>query len=210
MDELVLDMQDKMEKSIESLKQQLTSLRTGKATPSMLNGIEVDYYGTMTPINQMSSVSVPEPRQLLIKPYDKNDIKDIIAAINKSDLGINPSNEGTQIRLLIPLLTEERRREIVKQAKKYGEDIKVAIRNIRRDYIELAKDDEAYTEDYQKKMLEDLEKVTSDSIKAVDAVVADKEKELMSLQSLLTNYKKTAVTMLFTAFFVYTSFDFVL
>ena len=181
MDELVLDMQEKMEKSIESLKQQLTSLRTGKATPSMLNGIEVDYYGTMTPVNQMSSVSVPEPRQLLIKPYDKNDIKEIIAAINKSDLGINPSNEGTQIRLIIPLLTEERRREVVKQAKKYGEDIKIAIRNVRRDYVELAKDDEAYTEDYQKKMLEDLEKVTSDCIKEVDNVVSEKEKELMSL-----------------------------
>ena len=107
MDELVLDMQDKMNKSIESLKQQLTSLRTGKATPSMLNGIEVDYYGSMTPINQMSSVSVPEPRQLIIKPYDKNDIKSVLAAINKSDLGINPINEGTQIRLLIPALTED-------------------------------------------------------------------------------------------------------
>ena len=181
MDELVLDMQDKMNKSIESLKQQLTSLRTGKASPSMLNGIEVDYYGSMTPINQMSSVSVPEPRQLIIKPYDKNDIKNILAAINKSDLGINPINEGTQIRLLIPALTEDRRREVVKQAKKYGEDIKIAIRNVRRDYIELAKDDEAYTEDYQKKLLEDLERVVSDSIKAVDVIVADKEKELMSL-----------------------------
>ena len=118
MDELVLDMQEKMNKSIESLKVQLTSLRTGKATPSMLNGIEVDYYGSMTPINQMSSVSVPEPRQLIIKPYDKNDIKSVLAAINKSDLGINPINEGTQIRLLIPALTEDRRREVVKQAKK--------------------------------------------------------------------------------------------
>ena len=181
MDELVLDMQDKMNKSIESLRQSLTSLRTGKATPAMLNGIEVDYYGTMTPINQMSSVSVPEPRQLLIKPYDKNDIKAIIAAINKSDLGINPINEGTQVRLTIPVLTEERRREVVKQAKKYGEEVKVAIRNIRRDYVDLAKDDDAYTEDYQKKLLEDLEKVTSDSIKMVDQVVAEKEKELMSL-----------------------------
>ena len=181
MDELVLDMQDKMNKSIESLKQNLTSLRTGKASPSMLNGIEVDYYGTMTPINQMSSVSVPEPRQLIIKPYDKNDVKTIMAAINKSDLGINPINEGTQVRLLIPALTEERRRDIVKQAKKYGEDIKVAIRNIRRDYIELAKDDETYTEDYQKRMMEDLEKVVSEAIKNVDVVVAEKEKELMSL-----------------------------
>ena len=104
-----------------------------------------------------------------------------VPAINKSDLGINPINEGTQIRLTIPPLTEERRREVVKQAKKYGEEIKVAIRNIRRDYVELAKDDDAYTEDYQKKMLEDLEKVVADSIKAVDQVVADKEKELMSI-----------------------------
>ena len=181
MDDYALEAQEKMGKSIESYRGTLATLRTGRASPSMLNGIEVDYYGTMTPINQMSSVSVPEPRQLLIKPYDKNDAKAIIAAINKSDLGINPINEGTQIRLLIPALTEERRREIVKQAKKYGEDIKVAIRNIRRDYVELAKDDEAYTEDYQKKMLEDLEKVTADAIKMVDQVVAEKEKELMSL-----------------------------
>ena len=181
MDELVLEMQNEMNKTIDALKVALTSLRTGKASPAMLNGIEVDYYGSMTPINQMSSVSVPEPRQLLIKPYDKNDIKAIITALNKSDLGINPINEGTQIRLLIPALTEERRREIVKQAKKYGEEYKVAIRNKRREYVELAKDDEAYTEDYQKKMLEDLEKVTSDSIKMVDNVVADKEKELMAI-----------------------------
>ena len=181
MDELVLDMQEKMNKSIESLKQQLTSLRTGKATPSMLNGIEVDYYGTMTPINQMSSVSVPEPRQLLIKPYDKNDIKSIIAAINKSDLGINPINEGTQIRLLIPLLTEERRREVVKQAKKYGEEIKVAIRNIRRDYMDIIKIDEELSEDFQKRAQDDVQKVTDEAIKSVDTIVAEKEKEIMAV-----------------------------
>ena len=181
MDELVLDMQDKMNKSIESLKQNLTSLRTGKATPAMLNGIEVDYYGTMTPINQMSSVSVPEPRQLLIKPYDKNDIKSILAAINKSDLGINPINEGLQIRLMIPVLTEERRRELTKQARKYGEEAKVAVRNIRREYIDLIKEDEEMPEDYQKRVLDEIQKVTDESIKTVDQVVADKEKEMMSL-----------------------------
>ena len=181
MDELVLDMQEKMNKSIESLKQSLTSLRTGKASPSMLNGIEVDYYGTMTPINQMSSVSVPEPRQLIIKPYDKNDIKSVIAAINKSDLGINPINEGTQIRLLIPALTEERRRDIVKQARKYGEESKVAVRNVRRDYVDLIKDDDAYTEDMQKRLLDDLQKVHDDAIKEIDAIIAEKEKELMAI-----------------------------
>ena len=181
MDELVLDMQEKMNKSVESLKFQLTSLRTGKATPNMLNGIEVDYYGTMTPINQMSSVSVPEPRQLLIKPYDRNDVKAIITALNISDIGINPINEGTQIRLMIPVLTEERRKDIVKQAKKYGEEAKVAIRNIRRDFVDFVKDSDEMSEDYQKRVLDDLEKTTGDAIKSVDAVVAEKEKELMQL-----------------------------
>lgn len=181
MDELVLEMQEKMNKSIVVLKDSLTSLRTGKASPAMLNGIEVDYYGTMTPINQMSSVSVPEPRQLIIKPYDKNDTKSILTALNKSDLGINPINEGNQIRLLIPPLTEERRKDIAKQAKKYGEDTKTALRNIRRDYVDLVKDDEVYTEDYQKRMMGDVEKVTGEMIKNIDAIVAEKEKELMSL-----------------------------
>lgn len=181
MDELVLEMQEKMNKSILVLKDYLTSLRTGKASPAMLNGIEVDYYGTMTPINQMSSVSVPEPRQLIIKPYDKNDIKTILTALNKSDLGINPINEGNQVRLLIPPLTEERRKDIAKQAKKYGEETKTAVRNIRRDYVGLVKDDDVYTEDYQKRMMEDVEKVTSEMIKNIDVIVAEKEKELMSL-----------------------------
>lgn len=181
MDELVLDMQDKMGKSINSLKDSLTSLRTGKASASMLNGVEVDYYGSMTPINQMSSVSIPEPRQIIIKPYDKNDVKAILAALNKSDLGINPINEGTQIRLLIPALTEDRRKDIAKQAKKYGEEAKTAIRNIRRDYVDLVKDDESYSEDYQKRMMEEVEKVTADFMKNIDSIVGEKEKELMAL-----------------------------
>ena len=106
MDELVLQAQEEMQKRVEMLKASLTSLRTGRANPAMLNNINVDYYGTPTPVNQISSISVPEPRQLLIKPYDKNDCKSIVAAINASDLGINPINEGTQIRLMIPALTE--------------------------------------------------------------------------------------------------------
>ena len=152
MDEIVLDAQKKMNSSIEALKSSLTTLRTGRASPAMLNGIEVDYYGCLTPLNQISSISVPEPRQLLIKPFDKNDAKSIIEAINKSDLGINPINEGTQIRLNIPPLTEDRRRDIVKQARKYGEETKVAIRNSRRDYMDLAKEDKEMSEDYQKKI----------------------------------------------------------
>lgn len=181
MDELIMMADEQMKKSADSLKNTLSSLRTGKASPAMLNGINVDYYGSPTPLNQISSVSVPEPRQLLIKPYDKGDIKNIVAAINASDLGINPSNEGNQIRLTIPALTEERRKEIVKQARKYGEEAKVAVRNVRRDYVDLIKDDDTYTEDMQKKLLDDLQKVHDEAIKAIDNVIADKEKELMSI-----------------------------
>lgn len=181
MDELVLEAKDKMEKSINNLKESLATLRTGKASPAMLNGINIDYYGTPTPINQISSISIPEPRQLLIKPYDRNDVKAIITALNISDIGINPINEGTQIRLMIPVLTEERRKDIVKQAKKYGEETKVAIRNIRRDFVDFVKDSDEMSEDYQKRVLDDLEKTTSDAIKSVDVVVADKEKELMQI-----------------------------
>lgn len=181
MDELIMMAEEQMKKSAESLRGSLSSLRTGKASPAMLNGINVDYYGSPTPLNQISSVSVPEPRQLLIKPYDKNDIKNIVAAINASDLGINPINEGTQVRLMIPALTEERRRDIVKQARKYGEESKVAVRNVRRDYVDLIKDDDAYTEDMQKRLLDDLQKVHDDAIKEIDTIIAEKEKELMAI-----------------------------
>ena len=181
MDELIMMAEEQMKKSAESLRGSLSSLRTGKASPAMLNGINVDYYGSPTPLNQISSVSVPEPRQLLIKPYDKNDIKNIVAAINASDLGINPINEGTQVRLMIPALTEERRRDIVKQARKYGEESKVAVRNVRRDYVDLIKDDDAYTEDMQKRLLDDLQKAHDDAIKEIDAIIAEKEKELMAI-----------------------------
>ena len=181
MDELIMMAEEQMKKSAEVLKGSLSSLRTGKASPAMLNGINVDYYGSPTPLNQISSVSVPEPRQLLIKPYDKNDIKNIVSAINASDLGINPINEGTQIRLMIPALTEERRRDIVKQARKYGEESKVAVRNVRREYVDLIKDDDAYTEDMQKRLLDDLQKVHDDVIKEIDTIIAEKEKELMSI-----------------------------
>lgn len=181
MDELALDAQKKMNASIDSLRSSLTTLRTGRASPAMLNGIEVDYYGCPTPLNQISSISSPEPRQLLIKPFDKNDAKSIIEAINKSDLGINPINEGTQIRLNIPPLTEDRRREISKQAHKYGEESKVAIRNIRRDYMELIKLDEDMSEDFQKRAEDDVQKVTDEAIKQIDTIIAEKEKEIMSI-----------------------------
>ena len=181
MDEIALDAQGKMNKTIDVLVQSLTTLRTGRASAAMLNGINVDYYGSPTPLNQISSITVPEPRQLLIKPYDKNDIKNIIAAINASDLGLNPINEGQLVRLNIPAMTEDRRREVSKQAHKYGEESKVTIRNIRRDYMDLVKLDEEMTEDYQKRVEDDIQKVTDEAVKKIDQIVSEKEKEIMSI-----------------------------
>lgn len=181
MEETALEAKLGMDKAIESLKNSLGSLRTGKASPSMLNNIMVDYYGSPTPINQISSISIPEARQLLIKPYDKNDVKNIITAISASDLGINPINEGVLIRLIIPALTGERRNELVKQAKKYGEECKVAIRNVRRDYMDFVKGDDSLSEDYQKRVETDIQKVTDEAIKSVDAIVSEKEKEITTL-----------------------------
>lgn len=181
MDEITLDAKEKMGKTIESLRAELVTLRTGRANAAILNGIMVDYYGQPTPINQMSSISVPEPRQLLIKPFDKNDVKSVVAAIHASNLGLTPLNEGIQVRINIPPLTEERRREITKQARKYGEEAKVAVRNIRRDYMELVKADEEMSEDYQKRVQEEIQKVTDESIKMIDEIVAEKEKEIMTV-----------------------------
>ena len=181
MDAYALEAQERMNKTIESLKGSLATLRTGRANAAMLNNIEVDYYGCPTPINQMASISIPEPRQILIKPYDKNDVKSIISAINASDIGINPINEGTQVRLLVPALTEERRRDITKQARKYGEEAKVAVRNIRRDTMDLIKIDEDLSEDYQKRAEQDVQKVTDEACKEIDRIVAEKEKEIMTV-----------------------------
>ena len=181
MDDYALEAQEKMNKSIESYRATLATLRTGRASPAMLNGIEVDYYGSPTPLNQISSITVPEPRQLLIKPYDRNDVKNIVAAINASNLGINPINEGLTVRLMIPALTEERRRDIVKQARKYTEDAKVAVRNIRRDYMDVLKIDDSYSEDMLKRAQDDVQKVTDEAIKNIDNILAEKEKEIMAI-----------------------------
>lgn len=181
MDAYALEAQEKMNKSIESYRGSLSTLRTGRASPAMLNGIEVDYYGSPTPLNQISSISVPEPRQLLIKPYDKNDVKNVCAAINASDLGLNPINEGVCVRLIIPVLTEDRRREIVKQAHKYAEEAKVAVRNIRRDYMDILKIDDSYSEDLLKRAQEDVQKVTDEATKNIDNILAEKEKEIMAI-----------------------------
>ncbi len=181
MDAYAVEAREKMGKCIENLRGSLSTLRTGRASPAMLNGIEVDYYGSPTPINQISSISVPEPRQLLIKPYDKNDVKNIVSAINASDLGLNPINEGVTVRLIIPVLTEERRKEIVKQARKYAEETKIAVRNVRRDYMDLIKIDDSYPEDLLKRGQDDIQKVTDEATKDIDNVLAEKEKEIMAI-----------------------------
>ena len=181
MDAYALEAQEKMNKSIDNYKVNLSSLRTGRASASMLNGVLVDYYGSPTPVNQIASISSPEPRQLLIKPYDKNDVKNIVAAIHASNLGLNPINEGIVIRLIIPVLTEDRRKEIVKQARKYAEEAKVAVRNIRRDYMDILKIDDSYSEDLQRRAQDDIQKVTDEAIKNIDTILQEKEKEIMAI-----------------------------
>ena len=181
MDAYAVEAKEKMGKSIENFKGTLVTLRTGRASPAMLNGIEVYYYGSPNPINQISSITVPEPRQLLIKPYDKNDVKNVVAAIAASNIGINPINEGNVVRLIIPALTEDRRKEIVKQARRYTEDAKVAVRNIRRDYMDVIKIDDSYSEDLLKRGQEDIQKVTDEAIKEIDNILAEKEKEIMAI-----------------------------
>ena len=181
MDEISLDCQKKMAKTVDALRASLVTLRTGRANPQILNNLMIDYYGSPTPVNQVSSISVPEPRQLIIKPYDKNDLKAIVTAIHASDLGLNPINEGNQVRLIIPALTEERRKDLTKQARKYGEEAKVAVRNVRREFVDFVKDSDDMTEDYQKRVLDELQKVTDEAIKNIDNVVAEKEKEIMQI-----------------------------
>ncbi|MDF2502553.1 MULTISPECIES: ribosome recycling factor [Clostridium] len=176
--------EEKMSKTISVLKKELTSMKAGRANPAMLDRIEVEYYGTATALNQVANVSAPEPRILLIQPYDRTAIKDIERAILMSNLGLNPSNDGSAIRLVIPELTEETRKNIVKSVKKSGEDAKVAVRSIRRDAndkIKLLKKDNTLTEDETKKYEDNVQKKTDEYIKDIDKIVDAKEKDLMSI-----------------------------
>lgn len=175
---------EKMGKTIESLKKELASMKAGRANPAILDRIEAEYYGTMTPINQMGNISIPEARMLVIQPWDKNALKAIEKAILKSDLGINPSNDGEVIRLMIPELTEETRKNLVKNIKKLGEDSKVAIRAIRRDgndKLKTLKKESDISEDDIKKAEVEIQKKTDIFIKDIDGIVEKKEKEIMSL-----------------------------
>ena len=175
---------DKMNKTISVMKQEYNSLRAGRANPQALDRIMVDYYGTPTPINQVGNISVPEPRMLIIALWDTKMIPAVEKAIQKSDLGINPANDGKVIRLIFPELTEERRKELAKVIRKKAEESKVAVRSIRRDAMEdikKQKKDNLLTEDDQKKLEEKVQKLTDEKVKEIDTIAQAKEKEIMSV-----------------------------
>ena len=168
--------------SHESLAREFGAIRAGRANASLLDRITVEYYGAPTPLNQLASITVPEARVLLISPFDKGSIADIERAINESDLGINPANDGSVIRLVIPALTEETRKELAKEVKKVGENAKIAIRNIRRDAMDEAKKQEKeITEDQLKTLEKDIQKATDDAVNKIDSMIAEKEKELLTV-----------------------------
>ena len=175
---------EKMDKAIESLKKDLGSIRTGRASLSIFDGIMVDYFGTPSPINHVATLSVPESRLITIQPFDPKTIGDIERAIQKSDLGLNPSNDGKIIRVAIPTLTEERRKEIVKVVQKRGEEAKISLRSIRRDgndEMKKIEKEEHISEDETKRAVEEIQKFTDSFIKKVDAIVAHKEEEVMEV-----------------------------
>ena len=176
--------ENKMKKTCEALSAQYATIRAGRANAAVLDQIQVDYYGVPTPINQVASIATPDPRSLLIQPWDASVLKAIEKAILASDLGINPQNDGRMLRLVFPPLTEERRKDLVKQTKKYAEEAKVAIRNIRRDAIEKFKKQQKaseITEDDYKIAEKDIQKLTDDYIKEIDSISAKKEKELTEI-----------------------------
>ena len=178
------DVEDKMNKALGALKEELAGLRAGRANPAILDRISVDYYGVPTPINQLGSISVPEARVIIIQPWDAKILKDIEKAIQKSDIGINPNNDGKVIRLMFPILTEERRKELSKNVKKHGEDSKIAIRSIRRDAIErykAQKKNSEITEDDLKDAENDIQKLTDKCIMEIDNIVDLKNREIMEV-----------------------------
>lgn len=184
MNERVKEYSDKMQKTIEHLASDYAAVRAGRANPHVLDKIKVDYYGTPTPIQQVGNVSVPDPRIIQIQPWEKSILKEIEKAIQMSDVGINPTNDGTVIRLVFPELTEERRKELVKDIKKKGEDAKVAIRNVRRDgndaFKKLTKSEDI-SEDEVKDLEDELQKTTDKFVKEVDKMIEDKSKDIMTV-----------------------------
>ncbi|MBP9944087.1 MAG: ribosome recycling factor [Desulfomicrobium sp.] len=178
------DCTNRMQKSIDSLEKDFSKLRTGRASTALVDSIRVEYYGTPTPLNQVASVSIPDSRTISISPWDRNAFNSIEKAIMKSDLGLTPINDGRAIRINIPVLTEERRKDLVKMAKKYTEDAKVAIRNVRRDVNDALKKmhtAKEISEDDLHKAQDEVQKTTDNFVKKADAVLAEKEKEIMEI-----------------------------
>lgn len=182
--DVLKDSEERMKKGIEALRKEYGSIRAGRANPSMLEKVMVDYYGTPTPVNQLANISVPEPRSLVLQPWDRSTLPAIEKAILKSDLGLNPSSDGNVVRLLIPTLTAEKRTELVKSLKKKAEDARVAVRNVRRDandHLKKLEKEHKASEDEVKRAQEDLQKSTDKFIKEIDHVLGLKEQEIMEV-----------------------------
>lgn len=177
-------LEERIESTKAHLKENLNTVRAGRANPALLDKVQVNYYGTPTPLKALANISVPDPRTLMIAPFDPKSIADIERGINEANIGINPTNDGKVIRLVIPQLTEERRKELTKVVKTYGEDAKVAIRNLRRDIndeLKKAQKDGELTEDDLKVELEETQKTIEKAIKSIDEIIAEKDKELMEV-----------------------------
>ncbi|MDX9759173.1 MAG: ribosome recycling factor [Bacteroidota bacterium] len=184
MQEILSDAADRMDKSIDALRQELSKIRTGKATTALLDGVKVEYYGTMTPLNQTANISVLDPHTLSVQPWDKNALGAIDKAIKAADLGLNPSNDGVVIRVPIPALNEERRREFVKLVKRFGEETKIALRNIRRDaneHLKKAEKEDHVSEDARLKAEKDVQEMTDKHVTRVDELLKLKEAEIMEV-----------------------------
>jgi ribosome recycling factor len=184
MEEVLSDLRQDMEKTLKGFSNELKRIRTGRASTAILDGIKVDYYGNSTPLNQLATVSAPEPRLLIIQPWDGGSIGEVEKAILKSDLGLTPQNDGKVIRITIPNLTEERRKELVKMVRKIGEDFKVALRNHRRDSIEFLKElkkEKEISEDNYFRLHEKVQEITDEYIKNTDTILTEKEKEIMEI-----------------------------
>ena len=181
MKQILDSVEAKMNKAMENLESNLRTIRTGRANANMLERVSVEYYGSPTPINQISSIQVVEGRQLVVKPYDRSILKDMDHAISAANLGLVPQNDGEVIRINVPALTEDRRKDLAKEAHKYGEECKIAVRNIRRDGNDMAKKDKELTEDMRKDAQEKIQKMTDRFVKQIDAMVKEKSDEIMSV-----------------------------
>ena len=181
---ILMDLEEAMEERIATLRHDLAKVRTGRANPKMFEDVHVEYYGVPTPLNQVGNISSPEPTQLVVKPYDRSLVKEVEKAINAANLGVNPNNEGDQLRIVLPPLTTERRRELTKQVKKFGEESKVSIRNLRRDgndKIKRLEKDGDLAEDSAKGYMEDIQELTDKFVAKIDQLVDEKDQEIMSI-----------------------------